>query len=81
LTSPSIAAVSAVGTVPGAIALQRTPFGPSSEATDFVSPTTAVLAAVYPCGPSPPITPAMLDVLMIEPEPCGTITRAACLHP
>ena len=23
----------------------------------------------------------MLDVLMIEPDPCGTIARAACLQP
>ena len=25
--------------------------------------------------------PAVLDVEMITPEPCGTITRAACLVP
>ena len=80
--SPDVTtAVSGVGMVPGAIALQRTPIGASSAATDFVSPTTAVFAAVYACGPSPPITPAMLDVEMIEPEPCATITRDACLHP
>ena len=46
IESSIMAAVSAVGTVPGAIALHRIPFGPSSDATDFVNPITAVLAVV-----------------------------------
>ena len=76
-------AVIAVAVLPGAIALTRMPCGASSLATDLVRPITPCLAAVYTCGPSPPSTPAVLDVEMIEPapDPWATIARPACFIP
>ena len=75
------AAVIAVTVLPGEIAFTRMPLGASSLATDFVRPITPCLAAVYACGPRPPRMPAVLEVLMMTPEFCGSITRAACFTP
>src|SRR5580658_9224822 len=74
-------AVSPLTVAPGAMALTRTPAGISSTAADSVSPTTACLAAVYACGPSPPRTPAVLAVFTIAPNPWARMTRAPCLMP
>ena len=53
VTSPSIAAVNAVGTVPGAIALQRTPFGPSSDSDRLGEPDHRGLGRCVRVTPEP----------------------------
>lgn len=61
--------------------LIRTPLRHSSLATDFTTPCIVYLDIVYGCGPSPPISPLMLDMHRMDPEPVGIMTRAACFIP
>src|ERR687893_944752 len=71
--------MSGVLIAPGQMALTRMSFGASSIEVARVRPMTACLAAVYACGPLPPLMPATDDVLMIDPPvPSRRIARAAC---
>ena len=76
-----ISAVIAVTVAPGTMLFTRMWCGRSSAATERVRPSTAALAAEYTCAPTPPTTPAGLDVERITPLPCGIITAAACFMP
>ncbi|GIR35253.1 MAG: hypothetical protein CM15mP49_06380 [Actinomycetota bacterium] len=59
---------------PGAMQFTLTPDLHNSAATFFVSPTTPCLAAAYTWGPSPPVTPAVLAMLIIDPDFCFPCT-------
>ena len=66
---------------PGAIAFTRMPNRPTSTASDFVSIATAAFVIAYRpyffAGASIPD-----DVtLMIDPPPCGVMTRTAAWQP
>ncbi len=65
----------------GAMQLTLTPKEPISAARFLVIPTTACFAAAYAWGPSPPITPAVLDILIMEPDPASFMWRLACFIP
>src|SRR5258706_9225167 len=66
---------------PGAMALARMPYSPSSAAAVLVRCMTAALVSPYTemvgAGTSPPAD----AMLMIEPRPLGVIARAAAAMP
>ena len=58
------------------MALQRTLCGPSSTASDLVSPMTAHFAAAYGVRMPNPNKPAVDDTLMMAPLPCAFMSGA-----
>src|SRR3984957_17467552 len=73
----SIGSISGVYTVPGQMALTRTPRGARSTDMDRVRATTAPLDAQYEAKFAMPTTAATEPWLMIDPLPAATIERAA----
>ena len=62
---------------PGAMPLTRMPCGPSSRAIALVRFTTPALAATKAHWSRKGTSPAIEAMLMIRPEPCARIARAA----
>src|ERR1700684_1791130 len=73
----SIGSISGVYTVPGQMALTRTPRGARSTDMDRVRATTAPLDAQYEAKFAMPTTAATEPVLKTGPRPAATIARAA----
>ena len=64
----------------GAMQLTRMPKGRYSTARERVSAMVAPLVAVYASQPGMAMTPALEEVLMIEPPPLSLIRGIPCLQ-